>query len=49
MMQKEQKSIDEIDSPNLQIILDPVNLLETDNYEQQREAIEEAIDLLGIL
>lgn len=39
--------LDEIDSPNLQIILDPVNLLETDNYEQQREAIEEAIDLLG--
>lgn len=37
----------EVDSPNLQIILDPVNLLGIDNYKQQSEVILEAIDLLG--
>lgn len=39
--------LDEIASPNLQIILDPVNLLGMDNYEQQTEVIQEAIELLG--
>ncbi|TAH67126.1 MAG: sugar phosphate isomerase/epimerase [Anaerolineaceae bacterium] len=39
--------LDEISSPNLQIILDPVNLLDLDNYMEQNEVIEEAIDLLG--
>jgi sugar phosphate isomerase/epimerase len=39
--------LDEIASPNLQIILDPVNLLGMDNYEQQTEVLEEAIELLG--
>ena len=39
--------LEEIASPNLQIILDPVNLLGMDNYAQQTEVIEEAIDLLG--
>ena len=39
--------LDEIASPNLQIILDPVNLLGMDNYTKQTEVIEEAIDLLG--
>lgn len=39
--------LDEIDSPNLRIILDPVNLLESYNYEEQDEIIDEAIDLLG--
>lgn len=39
--------LDEIDSPNLRIILDPVNLLESYNYEKQDEIIDEAIDLLG--
>lgn len=37
----------EIHSPNLQIILDPVNLLDISNYEHQVEIVEEAIDLLG--
>lgn len=41
------KVLDEIASPNLQIILDPVNLLGMDNYTMQTEVIEEAIDLLG--
>jgi sugar phosphate isomerase/epimerase len=39
--------LDEIASPNLRIILDPVNLLETYNYEKQDEIIDEAIELLG--
>lgn len=39
--------LDEIGSPNLRIILDPVNLLEIYNYEKQDEIIDEAIELLG--
>jgi sugar phosphate isomerase/epimerase len=39
--------LDEISSPNLQIIFDPVNLLGMDNYRDQTEVIEEAINLLG--
>ena len=39
--------LDEIGSPNLQIILDPVNLLDISNYEHQVEIVEEAVDLLG--
>lgn len=39
--------LDEIDSPNLRIILDPVNLLESYNYEKQDEIIDQAIELLG--
>jgi sugar phosphate isomerase/epimerase len=39
--------LDEINSPNLRIILDPVNLLEIYNYEKQDEIIDEAIELLG--
>jgi L-ribulose-5-phosphate 3-epimerase len=39
--------LDEINSPNLQIILDPVNLLSMENYEKRDEVIAEAIELLG--
>ena len=39
--------LQEIDSPNLQIILDPVNLLDISNYKQQVEIVEEAIEVLG--
>lgn len=41
------KVLDAINSPNLQIIFDPVNLLEMWNYEQRDEIIAEAIELLG--
>lgn len=41
------KVLDEIGSPNLQIIFDPVNLLDINNYQQRDEIIAEAIDLLG--
>lgn len=39
--------LDEIASPNLQIILDPVNLLDISNYKDQTAIVDEAIDLLG--
>jgi sugar phosphate isomerase/epimerase len=39
--------LDEINSPNLQIILDPVNLLDICNYKDQVAIVDEAIELLG--
>lgn len=45
--QRARRVLDEINSPNLQIILDPVNLLDISNYEKQDEIIKEAIELLG--
>lgn len=39
--------LDEINSPNLSIILDPVNLLDVCNYKDQVAIVDEAIDLLG--
>ena len=41
------KVLDAIHSPNLQIILDPVNLLGIENYQNQVEIVEHAIDVLG--
>lgn len=39
--------LDEIASPNLQIIFDPVNLLDISNYQNREQIIHEAISLLG--
>lgn len=39
--------LDTIASPNLQIILDPVNLLDICNYQDQKAIVEEAVELLG--
>lgn len=39
--------LDEINSPNLQIILDPVNLLDVCNHKDQVAIVEEAIEILG--
>jgi len=39
--------LDEIGSPNLQVILDPVNLLDAGNVHRQDEIIEEAFALLA--
>lgn len=39
--------LDEIASPNLQIIFDPVNLLDLANYRDRDAVIREAIELLG--
>ncbi len=39
--------LDEIGSPNLGIIFDPVNLLGVENVERREEVFEEAFELLG--
>ncbi|MCR4763714.1 MAG: sugar phosphate isomerase/epimerase [Lachnospiraceae bacterium] len=39
--------LDEVASPNLQIIFDPVNLLHGDNLDRRDEVIDEAVSLLG--
>lgn len=39
--------LDEIASPNLQIIFDPVNLLDSDNYREREKILDEAMELLG--
>ncbi|NLK76072.1 MAG: sugar phosphate isomerase/epimerase [Clostridiales bacterium] len=39
--------LDIIDSPNVQIILDPINIFTEENYVNQEEIMEEAFDLLG--
>lgn len=39
--------LDEIGSHNLQVLFDPVNLLELDNVERREEIFAEAIELLG--
>ena len=44
---KARRVLDEIASPNLQIILDPVNLLDISNYKEQTAIVEEAVELLG--
>ncbi|MBQ7989960.1 MAG: sugar phosphate isomerase/epimerase [Oscillospiraceae bacterium] len=39
--------LDEINSPNLQIIFDPVNLLSADNCGRREQIFEQVFDLLG--
>lgn len=39
--------LDSIDSNNLQVIFDPVNLLTIDTYKNQEEIFQEAMDLFG--
>lgn len=39
--------LDEIGSPNLQILFDPVNLLSMENVDHREEVIAEAMELLG--
>ena len=39
--------LDAVNSPNLQIIFDPVNLITYDNYQNQEQIINEAFELLG--
>ena len=45
-VQRARNVLDAINSPNLQIIFDPVNLLYPGNIDRQDEIIEEAFDLL---
>jgi sugar phosphate isomerase/epimerase len=39
--------LDHVNSPNLQVIFDPVNYLTIDNYQNQDEIIHEAFELFG--
>ena len=41
------KVLDAIDSPNLRIIFDPVNLLDISNYEKREEIFAEAMESFG--
>ena len=45
-VERARKVLDAIDSPNLQIIFDPVNLIYVGNIDKQDEIIEKAFDLL---
>lgn len=46
-MERAMKVIKAIDSPNLQLIFDPVNLLSLDNYTREDEVVREAIACAG--
>lgn len=46
-VKKARKVLDEINSPNLQLIFDPVNVLSVDNYQKQDTIIEEFFRLTG--
>lgn len=45
--QRARRVLDEIGSPNLQIIFDPVNLLDIGNYRNRELIIHEAVETLG--
>ena len=44
---KLRRLVDEVNSPNIKVILDCANLMAVDNYERQEEVIQEAFTLLG--
>ena len=46
-LERARKVLDAINSPNLQIIFDPVNVLSLDNIKDQDAIIQQAFDLLG--
>ena len=45
--ERTRKVLDAINSPNLQVILDPVNLLSVDNYTEQDSIVKQAFELYG--
>lgn len=45
--QRARRVLDEINSPNLQIIFDPVNLLDISNYQNREQIFREAVEMLG--
>lgn len=45
--QRARRVLDTIASPNLQIILDPVNMLDISNYQDQKAIVQEAVEVLG--
>lgn len=46
-VERARRVLDAINSPNLQIIFDPVNLLSVDNCKDQDQIIKDAFDILG--
>lgn len=46
-VERARKVLDAINSPNLQIIFDPVNLLSVDNLDTQDDIIRDAFEILG--
>lgn len=46
-LERTYRVLTEVNSPNLQIILDPVNLLSYDNYKEQEDIIKGAFSLFG--
>lgn len=45
--QKMKRLLDTINSDNLQVIFDPVNFIDRDNYQRQEEMVAEAMELFG--
>jgi len=45
--QRIRRILDEIDSVNLQVLFDPVNLLSIENYKDQDKVIKDSFDLFG--
>ncbi len=45
--ERTRKVLDAVNSPNLRVILDPINLLNADNEQQHEKIVEEAFELLG--
>ena len=46
-VERTRKVLDAVNSPNLRVILDPINLLNADNEKQHEKIVEEAFDVLG--
>lgn len=46
-VERTRKVLDAVNSPNLRVILDPINLLNVENKDRQEKIVEEAFDVLG--
>ena len=46
-VERTRKVLDAVNSPNLRVILDPINLLNVDNEKQHEKIVEGAFELLG--
>ena len=45
--EKMRRMLDCLDSPNVQVVFDPVNLLSPENHSRQQEVVEESLRLFG--
>ena len=46
-VERTRKVLDAVNSPNLRVILDPINLLNAENEKQHEKIVEDAFDVLG--